>query len=157
MRRSASSAQTPVGAGAVRTEPFRILRASRRLRPSVPRLAALALLAAALTGCWPADHGGDFHGVPQDPPDLRVQQSPNDTIRIGETVTFTAVFRDSLNPKWRYNWRINTNSAAATGSKSRMVRWVAPSVPGVYESRLFVSDVSASSRAEIYVRTTVLP
>lgn len=117
------------------------------------RLAALALL---LTGCWP-DTGPDYHGETPNPADLTVRQSPNDTVRVGETVTFTAVFRDSLNPTWRYSWRINTNSTTATLSQARTVPWVAPSVPGEYVSRLFMSDVSDGGRAQIYVKTYVLP
>ena len=74
-------------------------------------LATLALLAIAITGCSP-DSDSDYPREPAGPPDLTVRQSPNDTIRLGETVTFTAVFRDSLNPKWLYDWTLNRQENA---------------------------------------------
>ena len=118
-------------------------------------LLALGFIAATLTGCWP-DTGPDYHGEAADPPDLRVRQSPNDTIRLGETVTFTAVFRDSLNPKWLYDWTFNVNGAAPVFAKERSARWT-PLAPGSYRSNVWVSDVRASSRATITFSTTVLP
>ncbi len=120
------------------------------------RLAALALLAAALAGCWP-DDGPDYHGERAYPPDLTIRQSPGSTVRVGDTVTFTAVFRDSLNPDWTYNWRIDTYSPTPTVSTKRAVRWVAPSMPGEYLSSLFVSKASDGSRRAGYVRTLVHP
>ena len=117
-------------------------------------LLAFGVALTSLVGCWP-DHGPDYVGL-ADPPDLRVRQSPNDTIRVGETVTFTAVFRDSLNPKWLYDWTFNVNGAAPVFAKERSARWT-PLAPGSYRSNVWVSDVRASSRATITFSTTVLP
>ncbi len=114
----------------------------------------LLVLCLALTGCWP-DTGPDYYEL-ADPPDLRVRQSPNDTIRIGETVTFTAVFRDSLNPKWLYSWTLNVDGQPQVFGKERSIRW-APSSPGSYRSSVIVSGDRASSRATISFTTTVLP
>ena len=130
------------------------------VRSALPRLArsallALGLLAATLSGCWP-DSGPDYHGVPSDPPGLRVRQAPNDTIRLGETVTFTAVFRDSLNPKWLYSWTLNVDGAVPVGGRERSIRWT-PSTSGSYRSTVWVGDERARSRSTISFRTVVLP
>ena len=130
-------------------------RHSTAVPPCPDRRAALLTLAAvALTGCWP-DTGPDYYEL-ADPPDLRVRQSPNDTIRVGETVTFTAVFRDSLNPKWLYTWTFNVDGAVPVFDTVRSARWT-PLAPGSYRSNVWVSDVRASSRATITFSTTVLP
>lgn len=120
------------------------------------RLASLSLLAAALAGCAFFEDHEDYHGVPQDPPDLRVQQSPNDTVRVGETVTFTAVFRDSLNSKWLYDLTLNIDGRLQVFGEERSIRWT-PSVPGNYRSRLRVADGSIRSRATLSFYTVVLP
>ncbi len=124
-------------------------------RPPFRCAALLALTLIPLPGCMPASDDGIL-GELADPPDLRVRQSPNDTIRVGETVTFTAVFRDSLNPKWLYNWSLNDNGAVPVGGSERSIRWVPPS-PGTYRGSLFVRDAPANSRASIFFTTTVLP
>ncbi len=126
--------------------------------PRSPLRCAALLSLVLLPACslW-GDEGVDDHGTRPNPRDLTVRQSPGSTVRVGDTVTFAAVFKDSLNPTWQYSWRINTNSANAKGSEERTVQWVAPLVPGEYVSSLFMSDVSAKSRAQIYFTTIVLP
>ena len=114
---------------------------------------ALGLIAATLTGCWP-DTGPDFHGVTPDPADLSVRQSPSSPVRAGDTITFTAVFKDSLNPKWLYNWSLNDNGAVPFGGRERSIRW-APPMPGSYIGRVYVT--SGNSRSTLSFRTTVLP
>ena len=130
-------------------------RHSTAVPPCPDRRAALLTLAAvALTGCWP-DTGPDYYEL-ADPPDLRVRQSPNDTIRVGETVTFTAVFRDSLNPKWLYSWTLNLGGRPQVFGKERSIQWT-PSIPGEYRSDVYVGDARASSSSTISFRTVVLP
>ena len=124
------------------------------VRCSPPHLCAALLALTSLTGCWP-DTGPDYVGL-ADPPDLRVRQSPNDTIRVGETVTFTAVFRDSLNPKWLYSWTLNVDGQPQVFGKERSIRW-APLTPGSYRSSVIVSSDRSSSRAYISFQTVVLP
>lgn len=119
-------------------------------------LLALALLAISLAGCWPDDSGSDYPGERSDPPDLTVRQSPNDTIRLGESVTFTAVFRDSLNPKWLYDWTFNVDGAVIVAAKERTARWT-PAAAGNYRGNVHVGDDRASSGAYISYRTVVLP
>lgn len=113
-------------------------------------------LALGLAGCAFFESSEDFHGVPSDPPDLTVRQSPNDTVRAGETVAFTALFRDSLNPKWLYSWTFNVDGAVPSGGTERSVRWT-PSAPGNYRGNVRVSNDRASSRAYLSFRTVVLP
>lgn len=103
-------------------------------------------------GCaFMQDDDGDYHGERSDPPDLTVRQSPSSTVRLGDTVTFTAVFRDSLNPKWLYDWALNDNGAVPVGGHERTIRWVPPT-SGTFLGNLWVYNASVSSRATIYYR-----
>ena len=127
------------------------------MRRSPPfRLARAALFALlTLPGCMPASDDGIL-GELADPPDLRVRQSPNDTIRVGETVTFTATFRDSLNPKWLYTWTFNVDGAVPVFDTVRSARWT-PLAPGAYRGNVHVGDARISSTSSISFRTIVLP
>lgn len=128
-----------------------------RTVPSPPKgLAALALTAVLLVGAGCDGSGPDYHGMSADPPDLRVRQSPNDTIRVGETVTFIAVFRDSLTSKWLYSWTLNVFGRDQTYGHERSIRWT-PQVAGSYTGGVSVSNAAATSRARLNFETVVLP
>lgn len=121
------------------------------MRLLLPRALALSL-AVLVAGCWP-DDGPDYHGETPDPADLTVRQSPNDTVRLGETVTFTAVFRDSLNPKWQYFWALCDNCVASVGGRERTIHW-APADTGLYRGRVYVN--SMNTRSNRYFQTIVV-
>ena len=84
------------------------------------------------------------------------QSSPTCRCARGRHGHFTAVFKDSLNPKRFYNWVLNDNTAVPVGGRERSIRW-APPAPGSYVGRFYAKDASARSRAIFSFTTTGLP
>ena len=113
------------------------------------RLFALALL-AALAGCDPSSHEPEVPGP--DPGDLRVRQSPNDTVRAGTVVTFTAVYADSLRAGDQVGWALNNGAEWREG---RIVEWLAPS-PGSYVANVTVRTPTDGVSTLVF-RTVVVP
>ena len=87
----------------------------------------LSLLLSTMLGACsimeiePPDH------PPNPAPDLRVLQEPNDTVRVGSTVRFTALFADSTKG-YRVTWQL----ADRTSLTGRTVEWQVPTQPGTY-------------------------
>ena len=119
-------------------------------------LLASGVALASLTGCWP-DTGPDYHGETPDPADLTVRQSPSGSVRVGDTVTFTAVFKDSLNPKWEIRWDLTSADPAQQFKQGRQVTWIAPNRPGTHFGDLRVTRPDGPSRAILSFNIVIAP
>ena len=87
------------------------------------------------------------------PGDLRVRHEPNDTVRVGTTVRFTAVFADSLNlAAYTIVWDLGGNQ----GGPGRTIEWTAPSTPGTYNGSVLASRGEEQS-AGLFFMTVVVP
>ena len=115
-------------------------------------LLVLALYTSLLAACVDPYQLDDQVPDPV-PGDLRVRHEPNDTVRVGTTVRFTAVFADSLNAAaYRIVWNFGGNQ----GGPGRTIEWTAPSTPGTYDGEVHASRGEEQSAVRHFV-TVVVP
>ena len=117
------------------------------------RLALFAAL-ALLPACGAFDTGPPDPGPPDPATDLTVRQTPNDTVRVGTAVRFTAVFADSLKG-YEVTW--NLPNPDITARKGRTVEWAGSELPGTYYTRVSVYAGPEGGTTFLTVSTHVRP
>ena len=113
------------------------------------RLPLALVLLVALAACDSSGHEPEVGGP--DPADLRVRQTPNDTVRAGTVVTFTAVYADSLRAGDRVTWSFRPGFV-----EGRSVTRQTPTTPGVYEGMVTVRRADDGVSTLLF-RTVVVP
>ncbi len=115
-------------------------------------LALSALLLLGLAGCDWEDSGGPEaakYSITIDSVIVR----PNPVV-TGDTVVFTAVTKDSLNPDFLYVW--GGISLLKRTERNRLV-WRVPVPAGTYSYAVFPRHVSGEMYGDTYFTVVVLP
>ena len=118
------------------------------------RLLALFACASVLPACGAFEHSPPDTGPPNPAGDLTIRQTPNDTVRVGTAVRFTAVFADSLKG-YEVTWDLPNPDI--TARKGRTVEWAGSDLPGTYYTQVSVYAGPNDGTTSLTVSTHVRP